>query len=95
MTFHRYTQTHIKGSATELCRRTQHILGHVASYYLFELCRSGIRTYSVRVLYNGESAACCLGRNRHRAYDLFCKLVDGKVTPLTLADITSDAFAAG
>lgn len=68
----------------------QSIHGRDVCYRLFEVRRSGAKSYAVNVSFGGENVSRGLGYGKRSAVALFNMLVDGAVTPATLGDIVDD-----
>ena len=69
------------------------ILGNEIRYRLFRLsCFEGI-SYVIQVRSNCENSVCIFGSEKDDAERIFSKIVSGKVTPCTLADISEDFYA--
>lgn len=69
------------------------ILGNEIRYRLYRLsCYEGI-SYVIQVRSSYENSVCIFGSEKDNAEKIFSKIVSGKVTPCTLADISEDFFA--
>ena len=72
-----------------LQQQTRAVLGKPCSYTL-AASHDGFVQYYIKIVFENESCAACVGASRSGAERLFAMVVQGVVTPCTLPDILCD-----